>query len=137
MVKKINKFMYNKPTKYTYTSEELSNYIEGNDIYNSSFLSIISNPAYPKITYVISEYEFRPDLIAREVYGSTSYEGLLMIQTGLIISDYTKGNRFFVWHIEDLIIYDKQRSLGEFICRKKLKRPPQSWCYVEEACNER
>jgi hypothetical protein len=97
MVKKINKFMYNKPTKYTYTSEELSNYIEGNDIYNSSFLSIISNPAYPKITYIISEYEFRPDLIAREVYGSTSYEGLLMIQTGLVISDYTKGRKLEIF----------------------------------------
>lgn len=53
------------------------------------------------------------------------------------VSDYTKGNRFFVWHIEDLIVYDKQRSLGEFICRKKLKRPPQSWCYVEEVNNEK
>lgn len=85
--------MYNKPTKYTYTSEELSNYIEGNDVYNSSFLSIISNSAYPRITYVITEYEYRPDLIAREIYGSSTYEGLLMIQTGLVLEDYTRGRK--------------------------------------------
>lgn len=85
--------MYNKPTKYTYTSEELSNYVEGNDVYNSSFLSIISNSAYPRITYVITEYEYRPDLIAREIYGSSTYEGLLMIQTGLVLEDYTRGRK--------------------------------------------
>ena len=89
--------MYNKPTKYTYTSEELSNYIEGTDVYNSSFLSIISNSAFPKITYVITEYEYRPDLIAKEIYGSTSYEGLLMIQTGLTLSDYTKGRKLEIF----------------------------------------
>lgn len=89
--------MYNKPIKYSYTSEELSNYIEGNDVYNSSFLSIISNSTFPKITYVITEYEYRPDLIAREIYGSTSYEGLLMIQTGLVLSDYTKGRKLEIF----------------------------------------
>lgn len=38
----------------------------------------------------------------------------------------------FAWHIDDLVIYDKPRELSEFACRKSLKRPPQSWCYVEE-----
>lgn len=33
------------------------------------------------------------------------------------------------WHISDLKIYDKPKELSEF----GLKRPPQSWCYVEEA----
>ncbi len=45
------------------------------------------------------------------------------------------------WHITDLVIYDKPRELGEFLVSGnqtfdcppliKLKRPPQSWCYVE------
>lgn len=60
------------------------------------------------------------------------------------------------WHISDLKIYDAPRELGEFrrVCVNdlycescamywenggncgneslRLKRPPQSWCYVEE-----
>ena len=83
--------MYKKPTKYTYTREELSNYIEGNDVFNSSFLSILSNPDLPRISYTITEYEYRPDLIANEIYGSSSYEGILMLQTGLSLSDYKNG----------------------------------------------
>jgi hypothetical protein len=83
--------MYNKPTKYTYTLEELSNYIEGNDVYNSSFLSIISNPSLPRITYVITENEYRPDLIAHDIYGSSSYEGMLILQAGITLSGFTKG----------------------------------------------
>lgn len=45
------------------------------------------------------------------------------------------------WHITDLVIYDKPRELEEFLVSGnqtydcpplvKLKRPPQSWCYVE------
>ena len=34
----------------------------------------------------------------------------------------------FFWHISDLVIYDKPKSLNEF----RLNRPPQSWCYVEQ-----
>lgn len=61
-------------------------------------------------------------------------------------------NDGYVWHIDDLIIYDKPKELSEFDrpeidlasedCRygvtcpmyknKKIKRPPQSWCYVEQ-----
>lgn len=73
-----------------------------------------------------------------------------------------KGNyRFYGWHISDLVIYDKPKELSEFNfppyrdcdiqckkcrfgipvetilgveydCDRKLKRPPQSWCYVTE-----
>lgn len=54
-----------------------------------------------------------------------------------------KGNyTFFGWYIFDLVIYDKPKELSEF-CKPTLptflryeddviKRPPQSWCYVEE-----
>lgn len=47
------------------------------------------------------------------------------------LHDYIKGKRFHAWHIDDLKIYDEPRELSEFVCRKPLKRPPQSWCYVE------
>ena len=45
------------------------------------------------------------------------------------------------WHISDLIIYDIPKDLEDFKVEasnkiwsftKKLERPPQSWCYVEE-----
>lgn len=48
------------------------------------------------------------------------------------------------WHISDLVIYDKPKELSEFKGRtlvwrgnnhihtyESIKRPPQSWCYVE------
>lgn len=34
----------------------------------------------------------------------------------------------FGWHISNLVIYDKPKELSDF----NLKRPPQSWCYVED-----
>lgn len=46
----------------------------------------------------------------------------------------------YAWHISDLVIYEKPRSLGEIRGLRKTKfgmepvtltRPPQSWCYVE------
>ena len=64
--------------------------------------------------------------------------------------------RLYAWHISDIVIYDKPKELSEFrkICINelycescamynnfydscgnkalRLKRPPQSWCYVEE-----
>ena len=58
-------------------------------------------------------------------------------------------NKFYGWHISDLVIYDKPKGLSEFYRhdttydnafawafedRAKnipLTRPPQSWCYVE------
>ena len=44
---------------------------------------------------------------------------------------------FYGWHISNLVIYDKPKELSEFIverypCLARLKRPPLSWCYVEE-----
>lgn len=64
---------------------------------------------------------------------------------------YAGGKNCFAWHISDLKIYDKPKELSEFSrpfenCIDKvcddfgcascengghIKRPPQSWCYVE------
>ena len=66
--------------------------------------------------------------------------------------EYANGNVLYSWHISNLVIYDKPKSLREFkrscpdnvhscaMCRygnytgmkcTPLTRPPQSWCYVE------
>lgn len=69
----------------------------------------------------------------------------------------------FAWHISDLVIYDEQKKLSEFMkkpcdfaascgacghakwlsghrfdgCELTVARPPQSWCYVETLENEK
>ena len=68
------------------------------------------------------------------------------------IYTYLRGRDGYAWHIDDLITYDKPKELSEFSVYDKtydnvgafgwvfpeeqkytpLKRPPQSWCYVEE-----
>ena len=57
------------------------------------------------------------------------------------IMDYLgNGKEGCAWHISDLKIYDTQKKLSEFSGLRQtkfglepvsLKRPPQSWCYVE------
>lgn len=71
-----------------------------------------------------------------------------------IIAYIGDKGRCYGWHISDLLIYDQPRELSEFSratdlcdschaeytwectdCKKlggDIKRPPQSWCYVEE-----
>lgn len=60
------------------------------------------------------------------------------------VAQYGKLAPLYGWHISELKIYDKPKSLGEFNhCGQNyhfnppITRPPQSWCYVEEGgCNE-
>ena len=79
-------------------------------------------------------------------YEITSYE---LAQTCLSYEEFEKygnTNALYGWHISDLKIYDKPKSLemfpvgkiardcgcgGYMIYNKVLTRPPQSWCYVE------
>lgn len=67
---------------------------------------------------------------------------------------YAADEWLYGWHISDLVIYDKPKELSEFVkpCNRNcfaprpyyqgkeyecerpiITRPPQSWCYVEEA----
>lgn len=78
------------------------------------------------------------------------------------IDEYSNGCDVYGWHISNLVIYDKPKELGEFYQKCKsydkddwenddclecenpcgnggklyLKRPPQSWCYVEGGVGE-
>ena len=65
--------------------------------------------------------------------------------------NYLREKNGYGWHITDLVVYDEPRGLGEFevvgcqgcrdkdtyhckfhcFGRRRLKRPPQSWCYIE------
>lgn len=53
------------------------------------------------------------------------------------LKKYSSGGGLYGWHISDLVIYDKPKSIKEFYhygVRRgaKITRPPQSWCYCEE-----
>lgn len=49
------------------------------------------------------------------------------------LHEYAKNNSFlYAWHISNLEVYDIPKELSEF----NLKRPPQSWCYVEEVSHD-
>lgn len=86
--------MYKKPTKILSKQENLNNYIEDTDVFNSEFLLRLSNPALEKekVQYEIKTFQYRPDLIAKDFYGSSTYEGILMIQASRSLASYTKGS---------------------------------------------
>ena len=84
-------------------------------------------------------------------WGVNPLDGLYMIfpnelqqacLTGTEFEQYGNGKTLYGWHISALQIYDKPRELSEFhkpIMPMGLryeddiiKRPPRSWCYVEE-----
>lgn len=80
--------------------------------------------------------------------------GLCVAMTDDELHGYLGHCQGYGWHISDLLIYDQPRELSEFQratdpcdschaeytwectdCKKwggDIKRPPQSWCYVEE-----
>lgn len=60
--------------------------------------------------------------------------------------EYGKGKPLYGWDISDLVIYEKPKALRDFryyncsvywengypMPTHEIKRPPQSWCYVEK-----
>lgn len=83
--------MYKRSNKINSDSTEVSNYVDGIDIFNSTLLRTLNDPNISRVDYLITNYQFRPDLIANDFYGSDSYEGLLMLQNPIPISKYRKG----------------------------------------------
>lgn len=83
--------MYTKSNKISSNRYDLSNYIEGFDVYNSELINLIVNTDVEKDSYIINTYEYRPDLIAEDYYGSSSYLGLLFLMCGISFENYKKG----------------------------------------------
>ena len=99
----------------------------------------------------IIEWSYIPDPDESADPGSMAYDALTKDgeATGLEYDDfeeYGKGKPLFGWHISDLVIYDEPKKLSDFrlyntstviehglpMPTHEIKRPPQSWCYVEE-----
>ena len=80
---------------------------------------------------------------ANEPYGIYDIDDDYVLQTCLengALWDYGHGTPLYGCHISDLRIYDAPRELSEFTGLRNtrfgaapydIKRPPQSWCYVE------
>lgn len=83
--------MYTRANKVSSGIEDAVNYISGYDVYNSKLIERLRDPSLPREQYEVKVFEYRPDLIAQEVYGSTEYEALLMIQTGSTLTNFEKG----------------------------------------------
>lgn len=83
--------MYSKENKVFSGITKLENYIEETDVYNSKLLFLLSNPNITREDYIILNHKYRPDLIAKDFYGDSSYQGLLILQLGLPLSAYTIG----------------------------------------------
>lgn len=79
--------------------------------------------------------------LPKEYYGKPvgTFEQFICENSCLSCDDikaYGKGKAVYGWHISELKIYDKPRELSEFSKYGfgrpvPLKRPPQSWMYVE------
>ena len=83
--------MYSKENKIFSGLSKLENYIERIDIYNSKLLFYLSDPSIEREDYEILTGQYRPDLIAKDYYNDISYMGLLILQAGIPLSDYTVG----------------------------------------------
>lgn len=78
-------------TRKSSSFEEISQYIGNHDVYNSKLLRDLSDPSLDKVSYMITRYEYRPDLIAKDIYGGTEYTGLLMAQCRISVEGYVRG----------------------------------------------
>ena len=83
--------MYTKSGKIIKNQTEISNYILDTDIYNSKLLYQLSDPNLEKVSFEIKIYEYRPDLIAKEFYGSTDYTPYVLLSSGLKLEHLKKG----------------------------------------------
>lgn len=83
--------MYTRAKIVSSALEDIVNYVEGEDVYNSKLIELLRDPGLEREEYEITTFEYRPDLIAKEVYGSAGYESLIMIQTGTTLTNYKKG----------------------------------------------
>ncbi len=87
----------------------------------------------------IEEIGFSPEMHGKYICKDESFIKQTCIPFEQMF-DYLGDGYGYGWHISDLVIYDKPKELSEFAGLRntkfgyepiKIKRPPQSWCYVE------
>lgn len=115
--------------------------------------TICTRPKYDYLNYfnqtlgrVVAEFTLNEieTINEHEIYNATCLKEYCCL-TPEELHNYTKGKKFYAWHIDNLKIYNKPKDLSEFstiLHRMKgkqyrltshlLQRPPQSWFYVKE-----
>lgn len=86
------KSMYKKSQKITGRTSEISNYVEGIDIFNSTLLYKLTDPLIEREGFEITVEEYRPDLIAQKYYSNRDYLPYVILSCGLSLDQYKKGN---------------------------------------------
>lgn len=118
--------------------------------YETEFYPPDKQPIYEAIT----EWNADDEVWEAVASNNDTYPSIFLIKTCMNLEDFRTylgvgENKFYGWHISDLVIYAKPKELSEFhncscceyagVCNDKcwsgIKRPPQSWCYVEELDN--
>ena len=88
--------MYRRKT-ISVNKNGIENYIDDTDIYNSKLLNIISaDSSIERVPYKIEQFEYRPDLICEDFYGSIDYYGLFLLTCGAEIDDFQLGNILYL-----------------------------------------
>lgn len=91
--------------------------------------------------------EFVCDSITKYLTGQSFSESRICFSLRILgclteneVWEYAAGKDIFGWHISDLCVYERPKPLsdfkrwdktGELATIERLRRPPQSWCYVE------
>lgn len=89
-------------TRTSSSFREFNQYLEDQDVFNSYIVRKLNDPSLVKVSYVVTRFEYRPDLIANDIYGSTDYTGMLMSQCRMSISSYRRGTVIRVLSKTDL-----------------------------------
>mgnify|MGYP004566846883 CR=1 FL=1 len=113
-----------------------------------------TQPKYPHEDFILTDYpkpqfygggkvigEFTCDRIYKiDKQAAEEKCGLRVAMTDDELHGYLGHCQGYGWHISDLRIYDTPKELSEFTGLRdikfgaaphEIKRPPQSWCYVE------
>ena len=88
--------MYKRASIIYSKNTSISDYIENNDTYNSKLLLDISDPSIEREEYIITVNKYRPDLIAEEFYGNSSYLDFIILQTGRRLEDFGEGEILYL-----------------------------------------
>lgn len=116
------------PTREEYSLMAVSAYLENPEGANKGNGKVIGEFTCDRI-YELAPLNHAPDDVEKQA-----------CLTREEIVNYLKGTGYG-WHIVGLRIYDQPRKLSEFTGLRNtrfgaapydIKRPPQSWCYVEE-----
>lgn len=83
--------MYTKKDNVNSNDIELCNYVEGYDIHNSLLIKKLFEPGVIKESFKITTGVYRPDIIARQYYGSEEYTWCVVLQVGYL-KNFVNGN---------------------------------------------